>query len=431
MESICSFEPFWDLPDVISAPYEALHHIRTQALNTFLKNHRGKPRQPFSVENTIRECELVIQAILENTDDNNEVLQRLHDFGHHHQCGAFSIVQAALAMWYTSAAPVLARDPLQGLHPDSSSEVDESGRDYLPWSRSFSSKQHAAANLGIVAALMTSDRWIKQPHPLLDDAVLVSRSVTTLLYAVYLICPRMMDVDWTHQVELTRPMETIRTFLKSIWSLMRVGFDQMDAIPPGIEFGATLDEVTLSRNGMDIMTSIGSQVWHSPPYWHPLRRVPGSAWNKFLRNHEQPIFPESQSQSPGFRITIPGSLKTLSSAYQTYYFDLRSRMDQTGRARRVLTEEAMARQFHSLAAATGKPYPMMELTEDNASYTEEPEQDFLYKLPMIKKPITDMRGYLTFPFMNTLVRAWRFRQEPDEVDPDFHIMTFERGEDYA
>ncbi|KAF4512728.1 hypothetical protein G6O67_000073 [Ophiocordyceps sinensis] len=101
-------------------------------------------------------------------------------------------------------------------------------------------------------------------------------------------------------------------------------------------------------------------------------------------------------------------------------------MDQTGRQRRVLHREAQIRQFHSLAEATGRRYPAIDLSEDNASYTEEPVQDFLYKLPMVKKPICDMSGHLTFPFMNTLVRAWRFQDEPDEVEPDFHIMTFER-----
>lgn len=44
----------------------------------------------------------------------------------------------------------------------------------------------------------------------------------------------------------------------------------------------------------------------------------------------------------------------------------------------------------------------------------------------VKKPVNDMRSHLNFPFMNTLVRAWRFQDELDEVEPDFHIMTFER-----
>ncbi|KAM4064853.1 hypothetical protein HRG_012774 [Hirsutella rhossiliensis] len=426
MESICSFEPFWKQSDVVSAPRDAIQDIRTRSLNLYLDKHEEETFHPPSVEDVISESLEITRFLLENLDDSNEILQRLHAIGYHHQSDAICIVQGALAMWYSSAIPAISRDPLQGFNPEAPREFDGNGEEFDPWSRRFAAQQHASANLGIVAILMTFEPCDSEAHPLLKTGSLVARSVATLLYAVFLISPQMLEETWTHLLELTRPDETIKTFLRSTWSLMRENCTWLNAPAPGSEFGATLDEVRLSSDGMDLITRIGRSSWHSPPPWHPLRNVPGSSWNKFLRNHSQPIFPELPSQSSDFRITVPGSLSTLASTFEEYYFQLRSRMDQTGRQRRVLHRESQIRQFHSLSEATGRRYPAIDLSEDNASYTEEPVQDFLYKLPMVKKPISDMRGHLTFPFMNTLVRAWRFQDEPDEVDPDFHIMTFER-----
>nr|QWT68614.1 MAT1-1-2 [Ophiocordyceps robertsii] len=445
MESIISFEPFWKQSDVISTPRDALNDIRERSLNLFLDKHKGEPPLPSSVEGkyfpalafdhplikilttaVVFECMEITRLLLEKLDDGNEILQRLHTIAVYHHNDAIYVVKGALAMWYSSAIPAVSRDPLQGLNPEALREFDENGDEFDPWSRRFATQQHRAANLGIVAMLMTFKSRDSEAHPLSKAASLVARSVATLLYAVFLICPRMLEETWTHYLESTRPDETIKTFLRSTWSLTRENCTQLNVPAPGLEFGTTLDEVRLTRDGSNLITRIGRFSWHSPPAWHPLRNVPGSPWNKFLRNHSQPIFPETPSQSAGFRVTIPGSLRTLASPFEEYYSELRSRMDQTGRQRRVLHREAQIHQFHSLAEATGRRYPAMDLSEDNASYTEEPVQDFLYKLPMVKKPICDMSGHLTFPFMNTLVRAWRFQDEPDEVEPDFHIMTFER-----
>ena len=40
--------------------------------------------------------------------------------------------------------------------------------------------------------------------------------------------------------------------------------------------------------------------------------------------------------------------------------------------------------------------------------------------------MTDLRGSLTLPFMNTAARAMRFEDEPDEAEVDFFIMVHQR-----
>lgn len=176
--------------------------------------------------------------------------------------------------------------------------------------------------------LMTTERWSSDAHPFFNTGPLIARSVTTIIYAAFLISPQMLEENWKHHLNLTRPDEAIKTFLRSTWSLTRVNCAQLENAAPGLEFGATLDEVKLTSDGKNLLTSIGRFCWEPPPYWHPLRQVPGSAWNKFLRNHCQPIFPESPSENSGFRITIAGSLSTLENTFEEYYFELRSRMDQ-------------------------------------------------------------------------------------------------------
>ncbi|PFH58376.1 hypothetical protein XA68_13740 [Ophiocordyceps unilateralis] len=433
MDSLFSFEPFWNNPDVLSWPRVAVDDIRIKSLNLYLNKHKGERPTPLGLDVVIDECIDIIETLFEDSEDDNEILKRLHSIGYRYTRDAMTIFRAGIAIWYSSAAPASTRDPLQGLHPDTLQEFDENGEEYEPWSRSWAAKQHASANLGIVAMLLTSERWVPPVHPLLKAASLVSKSITALLYAVFLIFstlvenPDLIELPWPCYLESTRPYETMRLFLRSTWSLTRENFQELDFFPPGVEFGTTLNEVGLSHDGSQLLTSIGrGNSWAVPPPWHPVRKTPGSAWNKILRNQMQPVFSESPLDPAEFHLTIPGSCATLVQPFEKYYSQLRSRMDQNGRHRRLVSRPAQIKQFHSLSEKTGQPYPLVELSEDTASFTEEPEQEWLYKLPMVKKPITDLRGYMTFPFMTSLSRAWRFQVEPDEVEPDFYVMSFER-----
>ncbi|RDA88969.1 hypothetical protein CP532_0635 [Ophiocordyceps camponoti-leonardi (nom. inval.)] len=473
MDSLFSFAPIWKHPDVLSYPDEDIETLRIRSLNRFLKTHKrefptslGLP--VFSA--VVDESFSIIQAMLEDSSDQNPILKRIRNFASFKKVGAMEIFSSSLAMWYSSAAPAISRDSLQGLNPASLRAVDENGEEYEPWSRGWAEKQHASANLGILAILMTTDEWFPPVHPLLKAGCVVSRSVTVLIYAAFLIVstsksalineedsdsnevdsPNQIDnpgqaqdanqveganevADLWNEIPSTKIIparEAIEFFLRSAWSLTREKFEEREHHPPGIEFGTTLSEVGLSHDGSQLLTSVGrAGRWAVPPPWHPVRRVPGTAWNKILRNQMQPVFSELPSDSTAFHLTVPGSCGTLVQPYEKYYFELRNRMDQTGRPRRMISHEAGEKQFRVLSKKTGRPYPSMELSEDNASFTDEPEQEWLYKLPMIKRPITDMRGNMSFPFLTSLARAWRFQREIDEVEPDFHIMSFLRPDE--
>ncbi|PHH90960.1 hypothetical protein CDD83_2088 [Cordyceps sp. RAO-2017] len=426
MESICAFEPFWKRSDVVSAAHDAIKDIRVRSLNIYLEKHKGESPPPLSVDTAISECLDTVKILFSDSKIDNHILKRIRDIGIHQHIDEMEVVWGVLAMWYSSAAPAVARDPLQGFHPSARNEVDDHGTEFEPWSRRFASKRHNWANLGIIAILMTSESWVPPVHPLLKAGSLISRSVTTFLFAASLIGMDMLEEPWAHCLELTRREEATKLFFRAVWSVTRENFDILGATTPGIEFGTTLDEVRVKSNGKSITTNLGRRSFYCPPFWHPVRKVPGSSWNKFLKNHRQPMFPESSSRLPGFLLQIPGSLRTLAQPFETYYTDLRSRFDEKERPRRLLSQEAKTRQFHRLAEATGSSYPNLELSEDTATLAEEPEQEYMYKVPMVKKPMTDLKGHLTFHFMNTLVRAWRFQEEPDEVDTEFYIMSFER-----
>ena len=278
----------------------------------------------------VANCAMIIKFLLRDSKSNNKVLQRLHQVGMEQNIDAMSVVDAALAMWYNGAISVITRDPLQGWDPASRFEVqyNENGEPFVPWSREYSAAKHASANLGLVSILMTMHCWLTPTQPLLKVGSLISRSVTTLLYAAFLIAPRMLEESGADYLDLTQPEDTMGAFLRSAWVLWREDYELSDMSSPGIEYGITLNEVKLTSDGMDLITMLGEDNWYCPDFSHPIRKVPGSAWNKFLRNHRHPVFPESLSQPLGFQVMIPSSLQTLARPFERYYCELRTRMDQ-------------------------------------------------------------------------------------------------------
>ncbi|KYK59755.1 hypothetical protein DCS_00889 [Drechmeria coniospora] len=351
MESICTFEPFYLRGDIIGTPINNIDNIRVRSLNAYLDRHKLElPAYP-SEEVAVRECTLVIHDLLRNIDEENDVLKRLHETAAQHRVSTFSIVRGALAMWYNSALPALSRDPSRGGNSNSDEHLHECSTAEAPWNHIFSSEKYGTANIGIVAMLMTLERWEKENHPLLRIGSLVSKSVTTLIFAVFLITPQMVNQDWIKESKQKEIKETMGTFLRCSWAMSRENYDMVDCHPPGTEFGATLDEIAIDYTGRNLITKIGRPEWGIASLSHPMRRVPGSQWNKFLKNHRQPMFPKAPQ----------------AETYEDYYSELRTRMDMTGRPRQVLNSKQSEDQHKTLSNSTGESYSTMELTE-NASY---------------------------------------------------------------
>nr|ALI93546.1 MAT1-1-2 [Hypocrella siamensis] len=267
----------------------------------------------------------IIKQLLKDLSDN-KILQKLRADQHGQHAGAHSIVKCALMLWYIASVPIISRDSHQGLPPDSTIGVDEHGANLLTWSRRFSHKKHAVGNLGIMAMLMTTESWLRPKHPNLKAASLVSNATTTLLLASYLIHPVAMENPWAFGMSSAQFTDALHQFIRTSWHIARENYSAFDC-PPGCEFGATLNEVKLADDGKRLLTRIGRDSWQEAPHWHPCRRVPGSSWNKYLKNWSQPMFSSKPITNRKVVITLPSTMLDLARPWEIYYTDLRARFD--------------------------------------------------------------------------------------------------------
>ncbi|KAL7963129.1 hypothetical protein V8C34DRAFT_310708 [Trichoderma compactum] len=96
----------------------------------------------------------------------------------------------------------------------------------------------------------------------------------------------------------------------------------------------------------------------------------------------------------------------------------------TNRRRSRLTPDDCKNQFSYLAMQTGCQYPCFIPAPETATSVNHLDQEYLYNLPMVKKPISDASGNLTLPFLTTAIRALRFGEDPDEIEQNLFMMTF-------
>lgn len=235
------------------------------------------------------------------------------------------IFEAAISLWYISSSGVFSRDPQQGLPPDADTETDENGIPFLRWSRSFSGSRHAVSNLGIIAMLMATQCWETPQSALLRGPTLISGAAVVILFATFLILPRITTVSMDYAISANNPKRSMAIFLRTAWAIgvkNRKTFRQ----PPGVEFGAHQGEIKLSPNGKSLLTKVGRYDWQEAAYWHPCKKTPGSPWNKFMRNFAQPIFSPSDSNTLWFH--LPSSAHTLAEPFEAYYASLRLKMDR-------------------------------------------------------------------------------------------------------
>ncbi|KAK5998933.1 hypothetical protein PT974_01317 [Cladobotryum mycophilum] len=367
MENICNFEPLWKEGKAIARPNEAILDIRIRSIRIFLEKSRSKPAKSLSIEYILSECIYIINALFYTWASSNAIIDRLLTLAVQGQHIPLHVIRGAMALWYTSSISVFARDPQQGLPPDAEIEVDDDGTTILRWSREHAAELHHVGNLGLMAMLLTSEIWHTSELPKLRLAALISNATTTILFAAFMISSQMESIhSWGYALSACPNDEGMKLFLRSSWQLAREGIHRA-ITSPGIEFGTTLDEVKLSRDDL-------------------------------IRYDTQLHLIFNQTKN---------SLKT-------------------GRSRKTMEYEAREIQFIDLATKTGRQYPMSNPAELTANFAEDIDQEYLYTVPMVKKPITDLRGDLTLPFLTTAARAIRFEDEPDEVERGFFIMTFTR-----
>ncbi|KID70246.1 mat1-1-2, partial [Metarhizium hybridum] len=314
MESICQFSPLWRRSELVSKPQKAIEELRLQSLKLFLNRHRSQEVRNLTLNGTP----------FQSPSHDNEILQRIRDISMVLRTSPIGIVEATLRVWYASSVPVFTRDPQDGLPLDSAMRDTRNDVSTLTWSRSYSTEQHEVGNLGLMAMLMTSENWLPPKHPNLKAASLVSSAVTTMLFASYLICPQLLRSPGSLSTTTGQTDEALALFIKASYQVACENFDKFDS-PPGSEFGATPDEMKLSHNGNRFLTKIGCNTWSEPAYWHPCRKVPGSNWNKFIRNSSRPIFPTTSPLRNELVVVLPSTLFGLAQPWAVYYNTLRVR----------------------------------------------------------------------------------------------------------
>lgn len=319
-----NLEPFWEFPHVAEKPRSAIQEIRLQVLKVQLRRNSTKGGRPPSIQgmynsfekqvrslivsDIAKEAILAVKELLDRAEHSpNRILQELNFTGKRTCREPCVFVKVMISLWYTSTAPFIARDPSREEGPD-------------PESLKY-------GNLGLISMLVTADNWALPSDTHLHEATLIANSATSMIFAAYVLGQGYEGASWKAALRQHPAPTCVMAFLKCSWYVARSG----NQLEPGYEFGALLNEVKLARDGKCLKVRVGRSPWIEAAYWHPCKRLPGSPWNKFLRNKNYPIFPGNSRNfvRPPQRIMhrMPSPAIKLAEIFETYYADIRARMD--------------------------------------------------------------------------------------------------------
>jgi hypothetical protein len=265
---------------------------------------------------------------------NNPIIARLRTIAVQTEHEPMIAIKGAMALWYTSSVSIFERDIHQGVSSEEEIMTIEDGTIVATWNREYAAERHYAGNLGLMAMLLTTETWLPPKDSKLQVASLVSCAATTVLFAAYMISSRMPTYEsWNFALPACPNNEGIRLFLRSAWRLAQQTVDD-GHISPGIDFGARVDEIRLSKDGKDLLSKVGRGDWGRASFWHPGRKVPGSPWNKWIKNICRPIFPKSpydNLRDIHIVFRLPSSAILLTSVFGEYYSALRTKFDQVSK----------------------------------------------------------------------------------------------------
>ncbi|PKK45562.1 hypothetical protein CI102_9515 [Trichoderma harzianum] len=427
MENICSFEPMWKDFEA-DVPQKDITRIRIKSVEVFLRENKFlDTEQPPSLEYIIAASLEIVNHLLCFWQGDNPIIAKIRTIAAQTKSEPIIAVQGAIALWYTSCVSIFVRDIHQGVSSEEEITTFEDGTIIATWNREYAAECHYAGNLGLMAMLLTTETWLPPSDHKLQVASLVSCAATTILFATYMISSRMPAYhSWSFALSVCPNNEGVALFLRSAWRLAQRNVDK-GGVLPGTDFGAHIDEIRLSRNGKILLSKVGRADWARAPFWHPCKKIPGSHWNKWIKNSCRPVFPKSTHKSKQdicivFR--LPSSAALLTAVFGEYYSNLRTRFDQANRRRSRLAPDECKNQFSDLAMQTGCEYPCFIPAPETATSVNHLDQEYLYNLPMVKKPVSDANGNLTLPFLTTAIRALRFGEDPDEIEQNLFMMTF-------
>ncbi|KKP01500.1 hypothetical protein THAR02_06404 [Trichoderma harzianum] len=384
MENICSFEPMWKSFEA-DVPQKDITRIRLKSVEVFLRENKFlDTEQPPSLEYIIAASLEIVNHLLCFWQGDNPIIAKIRTIAAQTKSEPIIAVQGAIALWYTSCVSIFVRDIHQGVSSEEEITTFDDGTIIATWNREYAAECHYAGNLGLMAMLLTTETWLPPSDHKLQVASLVSCAATTILFATYMISSRIPAYhSWSFALSACPNNEGVALFLRSAWRLAQRNVDK--GFLPGTDFGAHIDEIRLSRNGKILLSKVGRADWARAPFWHP---------------------------------------SLLTAVFGEYYSNLRTRFDQANRRRSRLAPDECKNQFSDLAMQTGCEYPYFIPAPETATSVHHLDQEYLYNLPMVKKPVSDVNGNLTLPFLTTAIRALRFGEDPDEIEQNLFMMTF-------
>uniref|UniRef100_A0A8H7N2E0 Uncharacterized protein n=1 Tax=Bionectria ochroleuca TaxID=29856 RepID=A0A8H7N2E0_BIOOC len=461
MDNALHFGPLWSSPPMIERPKIEIEKVRVQVLQWTLKF--CPPQAPdASSYDPFPTFLRALYALFDSDDLDNSVLQYLQTQGNH-LCGSpIRFIESMLHLWFISAAPILARDTL-GTDVDSIA-LGRNGQIAEDLDVDSSSAKLLYVNLGILSMLLTSKNWRDPADSSLHAATLTANTVASMVFAAYSIGMVQRNLDWSFRTGKVPFRRVVYTFVKCAWQLSRQGGNIIDRGPGGL-FGALSEEIRLSPHGKGILIRADrvedeedqeedqeeegddkfdvhseeeddgekEELWLEPPFWHPFKQVPGSPWNKFLKNKQQPIFSFTDEDVTGITHRMPSSAMEIILPFQRYYRELRFRFDRDKRPRAIIRRKNRLKQFDELASESGMWYPDTEIHEGVSDEAYDVFPRYQFSVPTCKRPASDFKGHATLPLLTSAARAMRFEEEPDEVNGTLFMMLFgglEGGEFY-
>nr|BAC67540.1 MAT1-1-2 [Cordyceps tenuipes]BAD95879.1 MAT1-1-2 [Cordyceps takaomontana] len=322
MDSIFSFNPLWAQDECIADSNSAIGSIRSSALRICLEKNKGGEKTSHSLDGKIH-FSIGILSLIQYV---NHIVDRIVEFSAEEKIDPVLLVKETIALWYISAVPVATRDPHHGLPPDSEIET-EADTTILRWNRQYAARKHEITNLGLIAMLLTAETWLRPENQSLRFAALVANATTTILFGAFMILPKInIGGSSTLLTSTFKENEAMRLYLKTTWQMTREGTSRYTD-PPCAEFGTTTSEVKIDHTGRRLLSKIGQEYWAVASLWHPGRKTPGSAWNKFMKNTQQSYFTQTRTER-ALKYRLPSSCLSLAEPWEIYYSELRLKFDQ-------------------------------------------------------------------------------------------------------
>lgn len=261
---------------------------------------------------------------LKYQNQDNFMLPSIRDFAERVGTEPRRVVEGAIEVWAQMSMRHSTDNPFHGFGMESKVEIDTEGFALLGYDDDLADQQQLIPDLGQLAMFLVAEIWQPPSVSRLRTAYLMANTTTTMLFGAFTILPYLSKLPWEAILQHNKEHMGLKLFLQTAWKICRPAKSQ----PPSVKFAASLRGAYLSKDGKRALTDDGPLS-----DWDPGLRVPGSHWNKFFRNHEQPMFSTSSSTAfPMLYFRMPSSLVAITESYNDYYLELKEKFDEVSAA---------------------------------------------------------------------------------------------------